>query len=176
MNRRQLLKAGMVGGILLAAGGAWIAWRDLRAADDGDPARDRIASIVGALAPVILAGMLPSDSAERSAGIARVVAGVRSVILEFPDAVQQEIADLFRTLDIRFAVTDRVRQVPVHYVGILPDMFKEGTSIIATGTMHDNEFDAEQVLAKHDETYMPKEVAEAMAKGIAMHTHSCGAN
>ena len=80
------------------------------------------------------------------------------------------------TLDIRFAVTDRVRQVPVHYVGILPDMFKEGTSIIATGTMHDNEFDAEQVLAKHDETYMPKEVAEAMAKGIAMHTHSCGAN
>jgi len=103
MNRRQLLKAGMVGGILLAAGGAWIAWRDLRAADDGDPARDRIASIVGALAPVILAGMLPSDSAERSAGIARVVAGVRSVILEFPDAVQQEIADLFRTLDIRFA-------------------------------------------------------------------------
>jgi len=80
------------------------------------------------------------------------------------------------TLDIRFAVTDRVRQVPVHYVGILPDMFKEGTSIIATGRMQDGQFAAEQVLAKHDETYMPKEVAEAMAKGIAMHTHSCGAN
>ena len=80
------------------------------------------------------------------------------------------------TLDIRFAVTDRVRQVPVHYVGILPDMFKEGTSIIATGRMRNGQFAAEQVLAKHDETYMPKEVAEAMAKGIAMHTHSCGAN
>jgi cytochrome c-type biogenesis protein CcmE len=80
------------------------------------------------------------------------------------------------TLDIRFAVTDRVRQVPVHYVGILPDMFKEGTSIIATGRMRSGQFVAEQVLAKHDETYMPKEVAEAMAKGIAMHTHSCGAN
>jgi len=80
------------------------------------------------------------------------------------------------TLDIRFAVTDRVRQVPVHYVGILPDMFKEGTSIIATGRMENGQFAAEQVLAKHDETYMPKEVAEAMAKGIAMHTHSCGAN
>ena len=80
------------------------------------------------------------------------------------------------SLDIRFAVTDRIRQVPVHYVGILPDMFKEGTSIIATGRMQDNQFVADQVLAKHDETYMPKEVAEAMAKGIAMHTHSCGAN
>jgi len=80
------------------------------------------------------------------------------------------------TLDIRFAVTDRVRQVPVHYVGILPDMFKEGTSIIATGQMENGQFAAKQVLAKHDETYMPKEVADAMAKGIAMHTHSCGAN
>ena len=103
MNRRQFLKAGMAGGIVLAAGGAWIAWRDMRDADDGEPARDRIALIVGALAPVILAGTLPSDSAERSAGIARVVAGVKSVILEFPPAVQQEIADLFRSLDIRFA-------------------------------------------------------------------------
>jgi cytochrome c-type biogenesis protein CcmE len=80
------------------------------------------------------------------------------------------------TLDVQFAVTDRIRQVPVHYVGILPDMFKEGTSIIATGHMQGDQFNAEQVLAKHDETYMPKEVADAMAKGIAMHTHSCGAN
>jgi len=80
------------------------------------------------------------------------------------------------SLDINFAVTDRVRQVPVHYVGILPDMFKEGTSIIATGRMQGDQFVADQVLAKHDETYMPKEVADAMAKGIAMHTHSCGAN
>ena len=80
------------------------------------------------------------------------------------------------TLDISFAVTDRVRQVPVHYVGILPDMFKEGTSVIATGHMQGGRFVAETVLAKHDETYMPKEVAEAMAKGVAMHTHSCGAN
>ena len=80
------------------------------------------------------------------------------------------------TLDIRFAVTDRIRQVPVRYHGILPDMFREGTSIIATGRMKDNAFVANEVLAKHDETYMPREVAEAMAKGIAMHTKSCGAN
>ena len=80
------------------------------------------------------------------------------------------------TLDIQFAVTDRIRQVPVHYHGILPDMFKEGTSIIATGRLRNNEFVASEVLAKHDETYMPREVALAMAKGIAMHTKSCGKN
>ena len=80
------------------------------------------------------------------------------------------------TLDVNFAVTDRVRQVPVRYHGILPDMFREGTSIIATGRLQDNQFVASEVLAKHDETYMPKEVADAMAKGIAMHTKSCGAN
>lgn len=79
------------------------------------------------------------------------------------------------TLDIRFAVTDRVRQVPVRYHGILPDMFKEGTSIIATGRLQGGEFVAGEVLAKHDETYMPREVADAMAKGAAMHTKSCGA-
>jgi cytochrome c-type biogenesis protein CcmE len=80
------------------------------------------------------------------------------------------------TLDIQFAVTDRIRQVPVQYHGILPDMFKEGTSIIATGRLRNNEFVASEVLAKHDETYMPREVALAMAKGIAMHTKSCGKN
>ena len=80
------------------------------------------------------------------------------------------------TLDIRFAVTDRIRQVPVRYHGILPDMFREGTSIIATGRMENREFVANEVLAKHDETYMPREVAEAMAKGMAMHTTSCGTN
>jgi cytochrome c-type biogenesis protein CcmE len=80
------------------------------------------------------------------------------------------------TLDVSFAVTDRVRQVPVHHHGILPDMFKEGTSIVATGHMDHGVFVAEKVLAKHDETYMPKEVSDAMAKGMAMHTKSCGAN
>lgn len=79
------------------------------------------------------------------------------------------------TLDVRFAVTDRVRQVPVHFSGILPDMFREGTSVIATGRLQDDVFVANEVLAKHDETYMPREVAQAMATGTAMQTRSCGA-
>ena len=78
------------------------------------------------------------------------------------------------SLEVRFNITDRVRQVPVTFNGILPDMFKEGTSVIATGTMQDGTFTATEVLAKHDETYMPKEVADAMAKGAALQTKSCG--
>lgn len=68
------------------------------------------------------------------------------------------------SLDVRFVVTDRVHQVPVRYSGILPDLFREGQSIIATGTLKGDGFHAEEVLAKHDETYMPKEVADAIAK------------
>ncbi len=80
------------------------------------------------------------------------------------------------TLRVDFAITDRVRQVTVEHDGILPDMFKEGTSVIATGKMQGNTFVASEVLAKHDESYMPKEVKDAMDKGRALHTTSCGAN
>lgn len=84
------------------------------------------------------------------------------------------VARIPGSLEVRFNITDRVRQVPVTFNGILPDMFKEGTSVIATGTMQDGTFTATEVLAKHDETYMPKEVADAMAKGAALQTKSCG--
>lgn len=71
------------------------------------------------------------------------------------------------TLDVRFTVTDRVHTVPVHYSGILPDLFREGQSVIATGQMVDGEFQAREILAKHDETYMPPEVKAAMDKAKA---------
>lgn len=80
------------------------------------------------------------------------------------------------SLDLRFAVTDRSHQVPVQFSGVLPDMFKEGTSVIATGKLEKNIFMASEVLAKHDETYMPREVAAAMAKGKAMKTKGCGSS
>ena len=73
-------------------------------------------------------------------------------------------------------MTDRVRQVPVRYTGILPDMFREGTSVIATGRLHGGTFQAEEVLAKHDEAYMPREVAQAMeASRGKPHATTCGA-
>jgi cytochrome c-type biogenesis protein CcmE len=64
-----------------------------------------------------------------------------------------------------FSVTDGQNAVAVHYAGILPDLFREGQSVVALGAMGpDGNFAASEVLAKHDETYMPKEVAEALRK------------
>jgi len=69
-----------------------------------------------------------------------------------------------QSLKVDFSVSDRFHEIPVEYIGILPDLFREGQSIIATGRMENGRFVAREVLAKHDETYMPKEVADAIAK------------
>ena len=66
-------------------------------------------------------------------------------------------------LTITFRVTDTAEVVPVRFRGLLPDLFREGQGIVAEGSMgSDGTFIATEVLAKHDETYMPKEVAEAL--------------
>ena len=65
----------------------------------------------------------------------------------------------------RFRVTDGRAAVEVNYIGILPDLFREGQGIVALGTLRPGgDFAASEVLAKHDETYMPKEIAEALKK------------
>jgi cytochrome c-type biogenesis protein CcmE len=67
------------------------------------------------------------------------------------------------TLKIRFVVTDYKESIPVHYEGLLPDLFREGQGVIAHGRLTDTgEFVANEVLAKHDENYMPPEVAESL--------------
>ena len=64
-----------------------------------------------------------------------------------------------------FLVTDGQKAVPVRYAGILPDLFREGQSVVAEGELGGNgRFVASEVLAKHDQTYMPKDVAEALRK------------
>ena len=73
------------------------------------------------------------------------------------------------SLKVDFVITDRFKQIPVEYTGILPDLFREGQSVIATGKMQGDRFIAREVLAKHDESYMPKEVADAIAKAKAAH-------
>ena len=66
-------------------------------------------------------------------------------------------------LTVHFLVTDNAETVPVKYVGILPDLFKEEQGVVAQGRLsEDGVFVASEVLAKHDETYMPPEVAEAL--------------
>ena len=64
-------------------------------------------------------------------------------------------------LTVKFDLTDNEQQVTVQYAGILPDLFREGQGIIANGKLNNSgEFVAEEVLAKHDETYMPPELAD----------------
>ncbi len=67
------------------------------------------------------------------------------------------------SLDVRFEVTDYAGTVPVMYSGILPDLFDEGQGVVAAGRLDERGvFVAHEVLAKHDENYMPPEVAEAL--------------
>ena len=73
------------------------------------------------------------------------------------------------SLEAHFTVDDGDATLPVVYTGILPDLFREKQAVIATGRMQGEVFVAEEVLAKHDETYMPKEVADKM--GVAHRKH-----
>ena len=94
----------------------------------------------------IAAGEVPAGQSVRVGGL--VVAG--SVVRE-------------EGLALRFALSDGAQDVVVHYEGILPDLFREGQGIVARGRLLDNGgFTADEVLAKHDENYMPPEVAQAL--------------
>jgi cytochrome c-type biogenesis protein CcmE len=101
----------------------------------------------------ILSGDAPRDRAFRIGGM--VQAG----------SLQRQADGV--TVD--FVVTDLAHSVKVHYRGILPDLFKEGKGVVAQGRLDARrEFVAEQVLAKHDENYMPPEAADALKKGAAV--------
>jgi len=66
-------------------------------------------------------------------------------------------------LTVKFVLTDMAKEVPVEYTGILPDLFREGQGIVANGKLNaDGVFVAQEVLAKHDENYMPPEVAGSL--------------
>ena len=68
-------------------------------------------------------------------------------------------------VSVRFVVTDTAQSIPVVFKGILPDLFREGKGVVAQGKLgSDGVFQAEQVLAKHDENYMPPEAAEALER------------
>jgi cytochrome c-type biogenesis protein CcmE len=72
-------------------------------------------------------------------------------------------------LDVHFTVTDTLRTIPVRYQGILPDLFKEGKGVVAQGQVGaDGVFVAREVLAKHDENYMPPEAADALKRARAV--------
>jgi cytochrome c-type biogenesis protein CcmE len=71
---------------------------------------------------------------------------------------------------ISFRVTDGGASIPVTYTGILPDLFGEGEGMVGTGRLVDGTFEATEILARHDETYMPAEVIDALeAQGVYRH-------
>ena len=98
-------------------------------------------------ATAIAQGEAPQDKRIRAGGM--VVAG----------SVQRAPDD---PLSVEFAITDFESTVPVTYQGILPDLFAENSGVVATGKMQGDTFVAAEVLAKHDENYMPPEAAEAL--------------
>lgn len=101
----------------------------------------------------ILAGEAPQDHTFRLGGMVRTGSVKRSN----------------NSLDVAFEVTDTARSVPVVYTGILPDLFREGQGIVAQGKLRgDGTFVASEVLAKHDENYMPPEAAEAIKNAQKM--------
>ncbi len=80
-------------------------------------------------------------------------------------------------ITVRFLVTDTAKTVPVRYEGVLPDLFKEGKGVVAQGQLGaDGVFVAREVLAKHDENYMPPEAAEAMKRAKEMKAGAGNAN
>ncbi len=89
-----------------------------------------------------------------------------------PGSVKRDETSLL----VRFDVTDGKTVLPVTHEGILPDLFAEGEATVLTGVYENGVFNAKEVLAKHDETYMPKEVADTLEdgdEGYGSHAKTC---
>jgi cytochrome c-type biogenesis protein CcmE len=100
----------------------------------------------------VVAGNVPDDRNFRVGGL----------------VVEGSIEKTPGTLETRFTLTDTANELPVSYSGVLPDLFREGQGIIAHGRLDaDGQFVADTVLAKHDENYMPPEVAESLKQHAA---------
>jgi cytochrome c-type biogenesis protein CcmE len=100
----------------------------------------------------IIAGKVPADARFRIGGM-----------------VKENSIERGKTMTVGFTVTDGDGDMRVEYEGILPDLFREKQSVIATGSMQGGKFVATEVLAKHDENYVPRDVAEAMEKAHRKH-------
>jgi cytochrome c-type biogenesis protein CcmE len=116
-----------------------------------------VALILGALKDSIVFFNSPTDVVEK-----QVKPGTR---IRIGGLVKEGSVWRGESLAVRFEVTDGRSTVAVAYQGLLPDLFREGQGVVAEGTLDSTgTFRADSVLAKHDETYMPKEVADALKK------------
>ena len=116
-----------------------------------------VALVLGALKESIVFFNLPTDVVEK-----HIKPGTR---IRLGGLVKEGSVWRGDSLAVRFEVTDGKRTIPVAYQGLLPDLFREGQGVVAEGTLDPaGTFRADSVLAKHDETYMPKDVADALKK------------
>jgi cytochrome c-type biogenesis protein CcmE len=116
-----------------------------------------VALVLGALKDSIVFFNSPTDVVEKS-----IRPGTR---IRIGGLVREGSVWRGDALAVRFEVTDGKSSLPVSYQGLLPDLFREGQGVVAEGTLDPTgTFRADSVLAKHDETYMPKEVADALKR------------
>ncbi len=139
------------------------------------PRKKRIAIVCCILAGMAIAATLVLTAFEKNllyfysptqivAGEAPTERSFRIGGLVLADSVKRNTDNL----EVSFILTDTINQIEVTYDGILPDLFREGQGIVANGKLEAGKlFKAEQVLAKHDENYMPPEVAQALEEAGA---------
>jgi len=132
------------------------------------PRQKRIALIVGGLASVALAAVLTLNALDSN--IALYVTPTEVLAGNAPQGKAFRIGGLVKEgsikrqdMTVRFVMTDTAKDIPVAYTGILPDLFKEGKGAVVQGRLGgDGIFAATEVLAKHDENYMPPEAQHAI--------------
>lgn len=109
----------------------------------------------------------PTDLADRAVP--------RSAMMDLGGLVERGSVKRGSGLNIRFVVTDCSHSIPVRYDGILPDLFREGQGVVATGHLNtDGTFVATRILAKHDSSYMPPSVARQVKAADARGRRDCG--
>jgi len=139
------------------------------------PRQQRMTLVLGVVAAVALAGFLALRAFQNNVMFyfdpTRVAAGEVKPGQRFRLGGMVVKGTLVRTpgtMDVRFAVTDYQHEVAVSYTGVLPDLFKEGTGMVADGQLDaSGRFIATQVLAKHDEKYMPPALSKSLEAGKA---------
>jgi len=139
------------------------------------PRRRRLCWVLGILAGVAIAGGLALRAFQQNVMFyfdpSRIAAGEVRPGQRFRLGGMVEPGSLSRTpgtLEVHFVVTDFRHQVPVRYANVLPDLFREGAGVVAHGRLDGSgTFIADEVLAKHDEKYMPPEVARSLKQGTA---------
>ena len=136
------------------------------------PRHTRIAVIVGALASLGVAGALVLNAL--SSNVAFFFTPSQVTTGEAPKDRVFRVGGMVRQgslqrdqMTVSFVITDTAKDVPVRYTGILPDLFKEGKGAVVQGRLGaDGRFNATEVLAKHDENYMPPEAQHAVDQAV----------